>query len=179
MSVPAMATGLLPHFVERFEHRDMRDAARAPPPPSASAKLFAHGAPASRANVQALTASGRTSGAMAAAVWRWWRCAVAHAANDALQRMAARRKKLSEHIGRQMGPGVEPGCAPHRHRHRLPAWGSREPAEVVPSSVPTPAPVFDGGMLSLPSGDRRDRRAGSPRWRAPSRARRECFGPAR
>src|SRR5262249_58509262 len=59
--------GLLAHVVERFEHRDMREPARAAAA-ERKAETPRHSAPASRANSQALTASGRTSGAMAAAV---------------------------------------------------------------------------------------------------------------
>src|SRR5262249_45951263 len=52
-------------FVERFEHDDMSKAARA-----AAAKRQCHAlahAPASRAKVQAVSASGRTSAALAGA----------------------------------------------------------------------------------------------------------------
>ena len=83
--------GLPAHFVERFEHRDMREPARA-----AAAKrereALRHRAPASRAKSQAVAASGRTSGAMAAAVSL---VAVPSRTRPTMPcRIAARRKKL-------------------------------------------------------------------------------------
>ena len=79
------------HLVERFEHGDMREPARAAAA-ERKGKASAHRAPASRANSQASTASGRTSGAMAAAVSL---VAVPSRTRPTMPcRIAARRKKL-------------------------------------------------------------------------------------
>src|SRR5262249_54809749 len=59
--------GFAAHLVDRLEHRDMREPARATAA-QCKREALAHRAPASRAYCQALTASGRTSGAIAAAV---------------------------------------------------------------------------------------------------------------
>src|SRR4029453_5362288 len=83
--------GLLAHVVERFQHRDGGD----PAPPAAAepkGETLRHRAPASRANSQALTASGRTSGAMAAPVSL---VAVPSRTRPTMPwKIAARRKKL-------------------------------------------------------------------------------------
>src|SRR5262249_5571941 len=81
--------GPFAHVVERFEHRDMGEPARAAAA-ECKGKALRHRAPASRANSQALTASGRTSGAMAAAV----SLAAVPARPTMPWKIAARRKKL-------------------------------------------------------------------------------------
>src|SRR5262249_57655586 len=52
--------GLLAHVVERFEHRDMREPARAAAA-ERKGEALRHRAPASHANSQALTASAPTT----------------------------------------------------------------------------------------------------------------------
>src|SRR6266446_6987296 len=83
--------GLLAHVVERFQHRDVGEPARAAAA-EREGKSLRHRAPASRANSQALTASGRTSGAMAAA---FSLVAVPSRTRPTMPwKIAARRKKL-------------------------------------------------------------------------------------
>ena len=83
--------GLLAHIVERFQHRDVGEPARAAAA-EREGETLCHRAPASRANSQALTASGRTSGAMAAA---FSLVAVPSRTRPTMPwKIAARRKKL-------------------------------------------------------------------------------------
>src|SRR5262249_44047845 len=79
------------HLVEPLEHGEVGAAARAAGP-EREGEAPAHNAPASRANAQARAASGRTSGAMAAA---FALVAVPSRTRPTMPcRMAARRKKL-------------------------------------------------------------------------------------
>src|SRR5262249_786792 len=83
--------GLLAHVVERFQPRDVGEPARAAAA-EREGKTLRHRAPASRANSQAFTASGRTSGAMAAA---FSLVAVPSRTRPTMPwKIAARRKKL-------------------------------------------------------------------------------------
>src|SRR3954464_4744328 len=85
------------HFVERFEHGDMGEPAGPAPAKRERKGLLArkvpgHRAPASHAKSQAVAASGRTSGAMSAAVSL---AAVPSRTRPTMPcRIAARRKKL-------------------------------------------------------------------------------------